>query len=259
MHAGMDWDIERMLAAAVFTGTRISGLLVFAPFLGSASIPMRVKAGLAVALTLLLSPVYGPSRMSFAELSWGRVMISEALIGLLMGLTVEFIFEAAQVAGQILGIQMGFSLVNIIDPQTQVDTPVLSTFFQLVTLLIFLTLNVHHWLLRGIVASFGYLPAGTGTVGLPVMGQLLHMAGGIWLAAVQIAAPALLATMMADVVLGFLGKASPQLPVLFIGLSVKSVLGLLVMCGSVALWPQRFEQSFATAIARAEQLLHLAR
>ncbi len=255
----MNWDIERTLAAAVFTGTRISGLLIFAPFLGSSSIPMRVKAGLAVALTFLLYPVCGPARISLSELSWGRVMVSEAVVGLVMGLSVQFIFDAAQVAGQLLGIQMGYSLVNILDPQTQVDTPVLSTFFQLVALLIFLSLNVHHWLFRGIVASFTYLPAGTAAAGLPMVAQLLHMAGGIWLAAVQIAAPALLATMMADAVLGFLGKASPQLPVLFLGLSVKSVLGLLVLCSGVVLWPQKFEQSFAGAIAHGEQLLHLAR
>jgi flagellar biosynthetic protein FliR len=154
---------------------------------------------------------------------------------------------------------MGFSLVNVIDPQSQVDTPLLAIFNQLVALLIFLRLDVHHWLLRGMVRSFTYLPPGTVVVQGPVAEQLLHGAAGIWVAGVQIAAPALLATMMTDVVLGFVGKASPQLPVLFVGLSLKSMIGLVVVSASLVLWPQRFEHYFLEAITQVESLLHLAR
>ena len=88
---------------------------------------------------------------------------------------------------------------------------------------------------------------------------LLHAAGGIFLAGVQIAAPGLVATLVADVALGFLGKASPQLPVLFIGLAVKNLLGLAVLIAVVAYWPHGFSQRFAESIALGEQLLHLAR
>ena len=122
---------------------------------------------------------------------------------------------------------MGYSLANIFDPQTQADTPVLSEFHQLAALLIFLQLDVHHWLLRAMVRSFTYLPPGAASATLAVTSGLLHAAGGIFLVGVQIAAPSLAATLIADAALGLLGKASPQLPVLFIGLAVKNLLGWL--------------------------------
>ena len=88
--------------------------------------------------------------------------------------------------------------------------------------------------------------------------QLLHAAGAIWLAGVQIAAPALIATLVIDLVLGFLGKASPQLPVLFLGLSVKSMVGLSVLALSLRYWPALFERYFTNAIHVSERLLQLA-
>ena len=161
-------------------------------------------------------------------------------------------------AGQILGVQMGYSLASLFDPQTQADTPVLSEFHRLAALLIFLNLDVHHWLMRALVSSFSYLPAGAATLTLSATSGLLHAGAGIFLAGVQIAAPSLVATVVADAALGFLGKASPQLPVLFIGLAVKNLLGLAVMIAVVAYWPQSFSQRFSEAISLGELLLHLA-
>jgi len=237
----------------------MSALLTFTPFPGGSAVPMSIKAGLVLALTALLYPVYGGLIPSLAGVNVVGLIGNEMLIGLLIGLTVTFIFEAAQMAGQIVGMQVGFSLVNIIDPQTQVDTPVLSILHQTIVLLIFLHLNVHHWLLRGAANSFVYLPAGVVRLSGAVVETLLHEAAGIWLAAVQIAAPILFATLLADVALGFIGKASPQLQVLFLSLSVKTVLALLVWLSALALWPSRFEMYFGQAIRSSETILHLAR
>ncbi len=254
----MEPRLEEMIAAVVFVGARVSGVMVFAPFLGSSAISPRVKAGLVVLVTAVLYPVCAPRGLSLTAAGVARAMLSEALIGLLMGLAIQFVFEAAQFAGQVMGMQVGFGLVNILDPNTQVDTPVLAVFSQTIVMLIFLQLNVHHWLLRGLASSFGYLPAGTAVVSGDLVRQLLHAAGGIWLAGVQVAAPALIATLLADLVLGFLGKASPQLPVLFLGLSVKSMVGLSVLALSLKYWPGIFERYFSNGIRCAERLLQLA-
>ena len=162
-------------------------------------------------------------------------------------------------AGQILGVQMGYSLATLFDPQTNADTPVLAEFHRLATLLIFLQLDVHHWLLRAVASSFAYLPPGTTLATFAAASGLLHAAAGIFLAGVQIAAPGLVAMLAADVGLGFLGKASPQLPVLFIGLAVKNLLGMAMLIAVVAYWPQSFSQRFSESIAVGERLLHLTR
>jgi flagellar biosynthetic protein FliR len=252
--------LEELLAGAVFTGARVSGLMVFCPFLGSDAVPVPVKAGLTMLVTILLHPLHGPTGLVLlGSWQWAQVALGEVVIGLLLGLVANFFFESALMAGQILGVQIGYSLATVFDPQTQADTPVLSEFHRLAALLIFLQLDVHHWLLRSLVRSFAYLPPGGVSVTLAAASGLLHAAGGIFLAGVQIAAPSLVATLVADMALGFLGKASPQLPVLFIGLAVKNLVGLTVLIAAMAYWPRMFNQHFAQAIQTAERLLHLAR
>jgi flagellar biosynthetic protein FliR len=251
--------LEPLLAAVVFTGARISGLMVFCPFLGNAAIPAPVKAVLTLALTVLIHPLHGPVTLAVQPWQWAGIALSEVMVGLLLGLAANFLMEAPLLAGQILGLQMGYSLAALFDPQTQADTPVLSTLHQLAALLIFLQLDVHHWLLRAVVRSFRYLPPGQARATGAATEALLHGAGGIFLAGVQIAAPALVATLIADAALGFLGKASPQLPVLFVGLSIKNLLGLAMLVVTVAYWPRNFAGRFAESIALGERLLHLAR
>jgi len=251
-------QLEPILTAVACVGTRVAGLLVFAPFLGSGAIAPRIKAGFVIVMTALLYPGCGPRAVSLSAGGMLRLMLSEALIGLLLGLSVQFVFEAATFAGQVMGTQVGFGLVNIIDPNTQVDTPVLSIFTQTIAMLIFLQLGVHRWAVRALAASFAYLPAGSALATGEMTRQLLHAAGGILLAGVQIAAPALIATLMVDLVLGFLGKASPQLPVLFLGLSVKSMVGLALLALSLKYWPAIFDRYFTNAIHSGERLLQLA-
>ncbi|HEY1270834.1 MAG TPA: flagellar biosynthetic protein FliR [Terriglobales bacterium] len=253
------FHLESLLAAAVFVGARVSGLMVFSPFLGSSAIPLRLKAALTILITALLYPLRGPLQLDLHSWQWAGVVLGEVLIGLMLGLAANFMMEAPMMAGQILGVQMGYSLATLFDPQTQADTPVLGEFHRLASLVIFLQLDVHHWLLRAIVSSFAYLPAGTALASFAAVSGLFHAAVGIFLAGVQIAAPGLVATMLADVVLGFLGKASQQLPVLFIGLSVKNLLRLVILATVVAYWPQNLSHRFLDSIATAEKLLHLTR
>ncbi len=250
--------LDQLLAAAVFIGARVSGLMVFCPFLGSNAIPMPLKAALTLLITALLYPLRGPMQLDLQSWQWVGVVLSEVVIGLVLGLAANFMMEGPMMAGQILGVQMGYSLATLFDPTTQADTPVLAEFHRLAALLIFLQLDVHHWLLRAIVNSFSYLPAGAAPATFAAASSLLHAAAGIFLAGVQIAAPGLVATLVADVALGFLGKASPQLPVLFIGLAVKNLLGLAMLVAVVAYWPHAFSQRFAEAVAVGERLLHLA-
>jgi flagellar biosynthesis protein FliR len=251
-------NLGEIVTAAVFTGARVSGLMGFCPFLGSDAVPMPVKAALTVLITAVLYPLHEPVAAGVGGWLWAQIALGEAMIGLLLGLTANFMFEAALMAGQVLGVQIGYSLANVFDPSTQADTPVLSSLHQMAALLIFLSLDVHHWLLRALARSFVYLPWGGVADGTVAVG-LLHTAGGIFLSGLQIAAPSLAATLVADVALGFLGKASPQLPVLFVGIAVKNLLGLAVLVGAIAYWPQLFSEQFARGVRLGENLLHLAK
>jgi flagellar biosynthetic protein FliR len=162
-------------------------------------------------------------------------------------------------AGQVLSIQMGYSLVNILDPQTNVDTTVVSLFHTSIVMLIFLRLDVHLWIVRAVAKSFEYLPPGTARLTPSLVSAVLHGVGSIFEVGIQIAAPVLAATLIADIVLGLLGKASPQMPLMLLGPALKSVLGVVVLGAAMSYWPGMFERYFKQSIVFTEQLLHLAR
>jgi flagellar biosynthetic protein FliR len=248
-------QLADIIAVAAMVGARVSALVVFAPMLSSTAISWRVKAAFCLAVTAVLAPL---ERVPASHAGgWAGAVAGEMLVGLLLGFMANLVFEAAAVAGQILGFQVGLSLVNVIDPQSQVDSPVLSIFHQMLVMLIFLQLDVHHWLLRGMAKSFLYVPAGTVPLTAATAEGLAHAVGAVWLAALQIAAPALAATMLADIVIGLLGKASPQLPLLFVAIPVKTALGLLLMGAALIYWPAIFERQFTAAVGFSERLLRL--
>lgn len=251
--------LDQLLAAAVFIGARVSGLMIFCPFLGSSAIPAQIRAGLTLAITALLYFVHGPVAVAVTGWEWAGTALTEMVIGLVLGLSANLMLEAVLVAGQLLGMQMGYALASLFDPQTQADTPVLAQFHRMAALLIFLATDVHHWLLRAIVRSFVYLPPGTAMSNFALPVGLLRSGSAIFLVGAQIAAPALLATLVADVALGFLGKASPAMPVMFIGMAVKNLLGMCVLLAVIAYWPQSVSAAFVQAVARGERLLYLAR
>lgn len=250
--------LERILAHALPIGVRIAGVMTFAPFFGSEALAARVKAALVIALTAMLYNICPVPDLSLTALSALRTVLSEGVVGLMMGLSVQIVLEGAQMAGQLAGAQLGFSLAAIIDPQTNIETPVLAIFYQTVAMLIFLQLNVHHWILRAVVKSFGYFPVGSGVLTLMATRGLLRAAGAMWLIGVQIAAPILLATLLVDVTIGFLSKASPQLPAMFIGISAKNLVGYALLAASVGLWPLLLEHKFQNALGWMEHLLGLA-
>lgn len=250
---------ETIIAGALTIGIRLSGLMLFAPFFGSVAIPARVKAILVLALTFLLYPAIGHNIASQPMSQWPFLVFTEFLIGAGMGIATNLIFEAVQLSGQVIGIQMGYSLVNILDPQTQVNTPVMAMFYQSIIMLLFLRMDVHYWLLRAVGNSFDYLPPGTAHVNSLFTMGILRTVGDLFGIGIQIAAPVISATLAADIVLGLLGKASPQMPLMLMGPAVKSLLGMVVLIATLKYWPDLFRRLFMGAMTNSDHLLHLAR
>ncbi|HUK25263.1 MAG TPA: flagellar biosynthetic protein FliR [Terriglobales bacterium] len=256
----MDFSLGNSLGTLFVIGARVSGLMLFAPFMSNVAIPTRIKAALAVTMTVVLYPVFaGRVQPVLSPIEWPMLLGSEVLVGVAIGIATNLVFDAAEMAGQVFSVQMGFSLVNILDPQTQVDTTVLSMFTQMMALLIFLGLDIHHWILRLIAQSFAYLPPGSATPNAAFTQQLLHIAGAVFGIGLQIAAPVLASTLVADLLLGLIGKASPQMPVLFLGPAVKGLFGLVLLGTTVRCWPDLFSGMFSNSLQMLGHTLHLAR
>lgn len=246
-----------VMQALLAIGVRLSGLMLFAPFLGSNVVPARIKAALVLGLTFLMYPMVAHSWPSLPLVEWPLLVFRELLVGVALGIATQVVFEAVQMAGQVLSVQMGYSLINILDPNTQVDTTVVAMFHQSIAMLIFIRLDVHLWLLRAIGNSFSYLPPGSATLSKPFVASLIGAGTVILLTGVQIAAPVLSATLLTDIVLGLLGKASPQLPLMLLGPAVKSLLGLSILFASLKYWPDMFRTLFLDSLGYADRVLHL--
>ncbi len=255
----MQLSLVQIFGALLTIGVRLSGMMLFAPFFGSVAIPVRVKALLTLALTALLYPMVSAKLPSAAISEWPMIVFGELLIGVAVGVAANIVFDGVQMAGQILSVQMGLSLVSILDPQTQIESTVVAQFHQTIAMLIFLRLGVHFWLLRALAHSCDYLPPSSGHFGAAFATAALHAGAAVFSIGIQIAAPVLSATLLADIALGLLGKASPQLPLMLLGPAVKSLLGLLVLISALKYWPDLFEHLFLNSIALADRLLHLAR
>ena len=251
-------QIDSMVLTWAIALARVSGFLVVAPFLGSATVPVRVKAGLAILLTVFLVPLVPKPTVRCSASNIAVLLGEELFIGFILGFTLQLLFEGVQLAGQVCGVQMGYSLATVLNPDSQADSTVLSMFYQLIVVLLFIQLSVPHWLVRGLAHSFQYCPPGRLTLAWPCALTLLQLTSGMWVAGLQIAAPVLVMSLFADVALGFLGKASPQLPVLFIGISLKNLLGLALLVGAVSFWPRYFDVRFARALEASERILKLA-
>lgn len=255
----MEIAYNQIIGAALAIGVRVSGIVLFAPFFGSAAIPARLKAVLIILITALLYPVYAPHLQAVEYSHWPMLIGKELMVGVAMGIATNLVFDAVQMAGQVLSIQIGYSLVNILDPQTQVESTVVALFHQTIAMLIFLRLNVHHWILRAVSNSFDVLPFGTANLNGNFTAAALNVGSSVFGIGLQIAAPVLCATLIADIVIGFLGKASPQMPLMLLGPAVKSMLGLLVLVSAMSYWPNMFDHLFANSIGLSERLLQLAK
>lgn len=254
----MNIPLVQIFGALLSISVRLTGLMLFAPFFGSTAIPARVKAILVLGLTAMLYPLLSSKMPHVLVSQWPMLIFSELLIGVALGIATNIVFDGVQMAGQILSVQMGYSLITILDPQTQADSTVVATFHQLIALLIFLRLNVHLWMLHALARSFDYLPPASGHVGAQFVTAVLRAGASVFSIGVQIAAPVLAATLFADIALGLLGKASPQLPLILLGPAVKSILGIIVLMSALEFWPDLFQNMFMRSLVTADRLLHLA-
>jgi flagellar biosynthesis protein FliR len=254
----MQISLLPIITGLLTIGVRLTGLMLFAPFFNSVTIPPRIKAVLVFALTLLLFPVAGKGIGVFSLSDWPLMILTEFVIGVGMGLATNLVFEAVQMAGSLLSLQMGYSLANIFDPQSQVESTVVPIFYQSIVMLLFLGMDVHLWLLRAVGNSFLYLPPGSTHLSSLFSMTVLTTGGELLSLGVQIAAPVLSATLVADIVLALLGKASPHMPVMVLGPAVKSMLGVAIFFATIKYWPDLFHKFFLESIAKGDRLLHLA-
>lgn len=209
---------------------RIAGLIGTAPVLGHAAVPLRIRAAVAGVLAIALTPAVPlPASLPTTLLGLGGAMAAESALGAVLGFVAQLVFAGVALGAHMAGVQMGFGFANLIDPTTRAQSSVVNVWQELLVLLVFLLLDVHHLLLRALVESFSVVSPGLGTVTAATAGGLLALGGQVFVIGLRIAAPVLIVLLLTNGVLGVLARTIPQLNVFVVGFPVNVGVGLIVL------------------------------
>lgn len=215
--------------AFVVLVSRIGGILAALPVFSGRTIPMKVKLGLVLVLSLMLAPVIPLPTLSLDPMVLAGGLLSEMTIGVTIGLAVRLVFGALEVAGELLGIQMGFGAVHLFDPTTSHQTPMVAQLLTMLASLVFLSLNAHLFAMATIIQSYEAIPAFGAHLSSHLGEEILLLSQRMFTIGLKLAAPVLITILLINVLLALLGRAVPQVNVFILSFPVTIAGGLIVL------------------------------
>jgi len=234
---------------------RIAGMVMAAPVFGARTIPVRIRTAFAVLLAMVIAPSLPsvPVIDIFNPLSL-LIVAQQILIGVVMGFTLQLVMSAVITGGQAVALQMGLGFSLMVDPQNGVQVPVLSQFYILMVLLVYLSLNGHLILIEVMVDSFTILPIGHSLMPESLW-QLVNWAGLIFSGAVAIALPAIASLLIINIAFGVMTRAAPQLNIFAIGFPITLTLGFALVLFTLPSVIPHATNMFNSAYQMLKQLL----
>lgn len=216
---------------------RISGIFIASPMFGSRMIPVKIRAAVTLAMAFLLFPVLADNGKGVVlpeELySYVFVVITELFIGWLIGFIGYMAFAAVNVAGQIMDMQVGFSMVTVLNPSTGEQVPLIGTFQYNLAMLVFLVTNSHHIFIQALFDSFSMVPIMEIAIQDNMMQFIIDLVTMTFSVGLKIALPVLSAILLLDVALGILARTMPQMNIFIVGIPAKLFIGLFVLAFAI--------------------------
>lgn len=237
-------QLNAWLAAFMFPLARVLGLIAAAPVFNNASVPVRVKLLAGLAVTFAVAPMLPPPPQ-VEPASWAglAILLQQGLIGLLLGFTMRVVFAGVDLAGELIGLQMGLGFAVFYDPQNAGQSPIVAEFVGLLALLFFLALNGHLMVLALLAESFSALPVGVSP--FPAGWEtLLRWAAALFSIGVLLALPVIGALLVANIALGVLTKVAPTLNLFAVGFPVTLMAGFAMLALSMPYFAPALENLF---------------
>lgn len=237
--------------------TRTAGLVLATPLFSSPLVPSMTKAGLVGVLALVVTISTGPpvAPVELNTLSIAGAMVHEGIVGAVMGLAVAVAFGALHFTGQMVGIQMGFAIANVVDPSTFQQVGVVAQLLNLMGLSLFLVFDGHLLILRAFFQSFEVAPLGAlEPDGGLIIGELVRQGGLLFSLGLKIALPVVCVVLLVNVGLATIARTVPQVNIFVIGFMITISLGLILLGLALPATAVVFEQLIEDAIRSAIQL-----
>ena len=235
---------------------RVCAIILTIPFLDSKNVPVLVKIGLSFAISIILIQIINSDgfiiRSSTTTFILG--LIGEVLLGLIIGFSVKLVFSGIKLAGQLVGIQMGFGMAMVLDPMAGSQVSVISQMKNIFAMLIFLTINAHHWFIRALVESFQIIPPLSFRISGSLLEQLLKLVGNMFIISLKVGAPVIAALLITTAALGIIARTVPQMHIFIVAMPIKIMVGLFIMILAMPTLMNYMEQLFGIL---ANDILHL--
>ena len=245
--------IETYLLIAI----RVGFMLALVPVLSARQIPALVRIGIMLILTVVVAKLV-PTIAPLAGLGQlGVAIIEQAVVGLIFGFVAFLVFTGIQFAGEILDIQIGYGVVNVINPQTQQQVTIIGEFEIAFATLIFLVTNSHHFLISGIVGSFNLLPLPNIALNALLYTDIIHFFTQSLFIVFQIAAPVAVALFLVNVALALMARVAPQMNIFAVGFPLQIFIGLTMIIVSFPLLGSVLPQIFAEVPARLDTVMRV--
>lgn len=226
---GLELVTEAMWTVPL-AGVRVTSVMATGPFFGHATVPMRIRAAFALLTTVAMAPALpAPPGPELATAALAGAIVSEALIGATLGFALQLIFTAFAPLGEVLSVQGGLGAANILDPTSGASTMVLGVLLQSLAVVVFLAIDGHHDVLRGLAASFERMPIGAGALSAGFFGTISSLVGVLFDVTTRLAAPVIIVMFVANVGVGILGRAIPQLNLIVLQLPANVAIILLIL------------------------------
>ena len=232
-------------------------MLVSAPLLNHRGIPSYTKIGFAVFFSLVLVPLRQGEAI-IAPTDFGQVadgVLREILFGVALGLAMMLAFLGMQMAAQIVGVQLGFSLGGVLDPVNGNQANALDQFYAVLVVLVFFTINGHHIIILTLAETVRAVPPGTFDPFAMSLAAVAPLATGLTLTAIRIAMPVMAALFLTDLGMGFVARTVPQVQVLVVGAPIKVGVGFLVMAAALPATVQLMNGVISNSLAGSSQQL----
>jgi len=234
------WDLvfdNYILFMAVFA--RMTGMIVFNPILGRRNVPVIIKMGLAILVSLIVMGVLPQNTV--VTLSNPVILlficIKELFIGFVVGVIIQIFLSILLMAGEFADLQLGVGMASIYDPQSNVSMSLVGTLFNIFYMALFFVSNAHLNFFRIMVYSFDILPLGTVLVD-PQCGQYVALLfANILVLAVKLSLPIVAIEILTEIGLGVLMRAVPQINMFVVGLQLKLLVGIILI---VLVFPSLF-------------------
>ena len=224
--------LQGQVAAFLLVLSRTSGIFLISPFFGAMNVSARIRATIAVAMSVLIFPLIVQERVVTAPASivmFAGTIAQEMFIGWLIGFVAYVAMAAINMSGKIMDMQVGFAVANVMDPTSGQQSPLIGSFLYYLSIIYFLVANGHHMIIAALVESFRRVPFDSVVWNPSIADFMIDITNGVLLVGMKIAMPVTFAILITNVGMGILARTMPQMNIFVIGIPMHLLIGTFML------------------------------